>query len=112
MPASYGTTHTATAWCLDPQIAYLTGDFVPGAGRVQDHQADHSVGQGLLRKALHALDCGTLEILVRGLDVDPDALRSDSNQREPDRCRWSDPHRPKGVAFICEPGVRGGQLAA
>jgi THUMP domain-like len=27
------------------------------------------------RQALSALDCGTLEILVRGVQVDPDALR-------------------------------------
>ncbi|HME50061.1 THUMP-like domain-containing protein, partial [Mycobacterium sp.] len=29
----------------------------------------------LLRQALSALDCGALEILVRGVRVDPDALR-------------------------------------
>ena len=28
-----------------------------------------------LRKALAARDCGSLEILVRGVDVDPDELR-------------------------------------
>jgi hypothetical protein len=28
-----------------------------------------------LRQTLGALECGSLEILVRGLDVDPDALR-------------------------------------
>ena len=30
---------------------------------------------GALRSALSARDCGPLEILVRGVDVDPDALR-------------------------------------
>jgi len=29
----------------------------------------------VLRQALSARDCGSLEILVRGVDVDPDALR-------------------------------------
>ena len=29
----------------------------------------------ILRQALSSHDCGALEILVRGVDVDPDALR-------------------------------------
>ena len=57
--------------------------------------------------ALAALDCGPLEILVRGLDVDPDRLRKKL------KLRGSRPLSVvltrigrKGVAFICEPGVR------
>lgn len=60
---------------LDPRIAYLTGDTPPPgvrAFRVIEH--GHFTEKAL-RAALRRHDAGAVEILVRGLDVDPDALR-------------------------------------
>ncbi|CCF64811.1 class I SAM-dependent methyltransferase [Nocardia cyriacigeorgica] len=62
-------------WQLDPRIAYLTGDRVPDGVRgfrVLDRLAFR---EKLLRAELRSRDCGALEILVRGVDVDPDQLR-------------------------------------
>lgn len=60
---------------LDPRIAYLTGDSPPPgirAFRVLDHGR---YSEKALRAALRRHDAGAVEILVRGLDVDPAALR-------------------------------------
>jgi hypothetical protein len=60
---------------LDPRIAYLTGDTRPPdtrAFRVFDHGR---YAEKALRATLRRHDVGSLEILVRGLPVDPDALR-------------------------------------
>jgi hypothetical protein len=60
---------------LDPRIAYLTGDAPPPgvrAFRVLDHGR---YNEKALRALLRTHDVGRLEILVRGVDVDPDALR-------------------------------------
>ncbi|MGW0036572.1 THUMP-like domain-containing protein [Gordonia sp. NPDC003376] len=100
--------HRHRLWQLDPQIAYLTGDEIPlGARGFHILERLDSTGDKVLRKAVAAHDCGSLEILVRGVDVDPDALRKRLKPRG---------SRPlalvltrigrKGVAFICEAGVR------
>ena len=60
---------------LDERIAYLTGDAPPPgvrSFRVLDH-GHYSEKQ--LRDALRRWAAGSVEILVRGLDVDPNALR-------------------------------------
>lgn len=60
---------------LDPRIAYLTGDQPPPgirAFRVLEHG---KYSEKSLRATLRARSVGTLEILVRGLDVDPNTLR-------------------------------------
>ncbi|MEU4739990.1 class I SAM-dependent methyltransferase [Actinosynnema sp. NPDC023658] len=60
---------------LDERIAYLTGPTPPPgvrAFRVVEHG---HYSEKALRSALRAHDVGRLEILVRGLDVDPNALR-------------------------------------
>ncbi|SFS37866.1 THUMP-like domain-containing protein [Saccharopolyspora flava] len=60
---------------LDPRIAYLTGDVPPPgvrAFRVVEHGR---FNEKALRTLLRKHDVGRLEILVRGVDVDPDALR-------------------------------------
>ncbi|MBA8825243.1 hypothetical protein FHX42_002594 [Saccharopolyspora lacisalsi] len=60
---------------LDSRIAYLTGDEPPAgvrAFRVVDHGR---YTEKYLRTLLRRHAVGRLEILVRGLDVDPDALR-------------------------------------
>ncbi|MDT8915729.1 THUMP-like domain-containing protein [Amycolatopsis sp. PS_44_ISF1] len=61
-------------WQLDERIAYLTGDTPPPgrAFRVLEHGP---FTEKALRSTLRRLEVGRLEILVRGLDVDPDALR-------------------------------------
>ncbi|GAB2744559.1 hypothetical protein GCM10027174_17850 [Salinifilum aidingensis] len=60
---------------LDPRIAFLTGDAparATRAFRVLDHGPYREKS---LRSALREHGVGSLEILVRGVDVDPDALR-------------------------------------
>ncbi|NNH72510.1 SAM-dependent methyltransferase [Nocardia uniformis] len=63
-------------WQLDPRIAYLTGDTVPEGVRGFRilHRMDYK--EKPLRAELHRRDCGPLEILTRGVDIDPDALRT------------------------------------
>ena len=60
---------------LDPRIAYLTGDRPPAGTRAFRVLEQVRHGDKHLRAALRRHDVGRLEILVRGLDVDPDALR-------------------------------------
>ena len=62
-------------WQLDPDIAYLTGDRLPDGVRGFEILERLPMREKMLRQALSARDCGALEILVRGVDVDPDALR-------------------------------------
>ena len=51
----------------------------------------------VLRQALSARDCGALEILVRGVDVDPDALRRRLRPRGASAAVAGDhPHRIRG----------------
>lgn len=62
-------------WQLDERIAYLTGDTPPPgirAFRVVEH--GHYTEKSL-RSLLRVHGVGRLEILVRGLDVDPNTLR-------------------------------------
>lgn len=68
---------------LDERIAYLTGDSPPPgvrAFRVLDHG---HYSEKELRAALRRHDAGAVEILVRGLDVDPNALRPRLRLRGP-----------------------------
>lgn len=68
-------------WQLDPRIAYVTGDTVPDGARGHRVLEELKYTDKALKQALTALDCGPLEILVRGVDVDPDALRRKLKQR-------------------------------
>ncbi|MEU2030236.1 THUMP-like domain-containing protein [Nocardia amamiensis] len=63
-------------WQLDPRIAYLTGDAVPEGVRGFRILDRLDYREKSLRAELHRRDCGPLEILTRGVDIDPDALRS------------------------------------
>ncbi|WP_405491251.1 THUMP-like domain-containing protein [Nocardia sp. NBC_00511] len=63
-------------WQLDPRIAYLTGDTVPEGMRGFRILARMDFKEKPLRAELHRRDCGPLEILTRGVDLDPDALRA------------------------------------
>jgi hypothetical protein len=62
-------------WQLDPHIAYLSGDQLPTGVRGFEVVRQLPFNERRLRQALTAADCGSLEVLVRGADVDPDALR-------------------------------------
>jgi hypothetical protein len=69
----YGARHGL--WRLDEHLAYLSGDARPPgvrAFRVLEHG---HYGEKTLRRTLAARGVGRVEILVRGLDVDPNALR-------------------------------------
>jgi hypothetical protein len=60
---------------LDPRIAYLTGDRPPPgirAFRVLEHGR---YSEKVLRQALARREASSVEILVRGVDVDPAVLR-------------------------------------
>ena len=70
----YATRHGL--WQLDADIAYLTGDRVPAGVRGFEILDRLPLREKALRQALASHDCGPLEILVRGVDVDPDALRT------------------------------------
>jgi hypothetical protein len=69
----YATRHGL--WQLDADIAYLSGDEVPVGVRGFEVLEQLPLREKTLRQALSARDCGVLEILVRGVDVDPDLLR-------------------------------------
>ncbi|MGH3632659.1 MAG: THUMP-like domain-containing protein [Mycobacterium sp.] len=69
----YGARHGL--WQLDPDIAYLSGDRLPPGVRGFEVLQQLPLNERRLGRALSALHCGSLEILVRGVDVDPDALR-------------------------------------
>lgn len=63
-------------WQLDPAIAYLSGDELPSGTRGFEVIEQIPYNDKRLRQALSALAASAVEILVRGVDVDPDALRS------------------------------------
>lgn len=69
---------------LDERIAYLTGDRPPPgvrAFRVREHG---KYSEKALRATLRRLGVGRVEILVRGLDVDPNTLRRRLRPRGPE----------------------------
>lgn len=69
----YGARHGL--WQLDADIAYLSGDRLPAGVRGFEVLDALAFDERRLRQALSALDCGVVEILVRGVRVDPDVLR-------------------------------------
>lgn len=95
-------------WQLDPRIAYLTGDSVPDG--VNGFRVIERIkySEKTLRRALADHGCGSVEILVRGIDVDPAVLRPKLKLKGDvplsvvitriDRA---------GVAFICAPRAPG-----
>ena len=60
-------------WMLDERIAYLTGDRLPSG--TSGFRLLEQVPVKKLKAALAAHGAGSVEILVRGVDVDPDQLR-------------------------------------
>ncbi|MDV8000534.1 THUMP-like domain-containing protein [Rhodococcus sp. IEGM 1408] len=60
---------------LDPRIAHLTGPRVPDGYTGFEVLQRCRLDRKELRRVLRERDCGSLEILVRGVDNDPDVLR-------------------------------------
>ncbi|MCP2255812.1 hypothetical protein LY13_004594 [Prauserella aidingensis] len=69
----YGARHGL--WQLDERIAYLTGDEPPPGVRAFRVLEFGRYSEKELRAMLRRHDVGRVEILVRGLDVDPNTLR-------------------------------------
>jgi hypothetical protein len=95
-------------WQLDANIAYLSGDQLPSGIRGFEVLEQLAFDERRLRQALTALDCGTLEILVRGVDVDPDALRRRLALRGSQSLavvitRVGSGAAARGTAFVCRP---------
>ncbi|OFJ54732.1 SAM-dependent methyltransferase [Mycolicibacterium grossiae] len=95
-------------WQLDPDIAYLSGDELPSGVRGFEVLERIDYGERRLRDALAARDVGTVEILVRGVDVDPDALRRRLKVRGSASCsvvitRLGTGARSRSVAYLCAP---------
>lgn len=63
-------------WQLDPAIAYLSGDELPSGTRGFEVIEQIAYNKKRLRQALSAHGASAVEILVRGVDIDPDALRA------------------------------------
>jgi SAM-dependent methyltransferase len=95
-------------WQLDPHIAYLSGDRLPEKVRGFEVFEELNYSERRLRQALSARDVGAVEILVRGVDIDPDTLRARL------RLRGSQPAAvviarigtgaaSRATAFICRP---------
>lgn len=95
-------------WQLDPDIAYLSGAELPDGVRGFEVMAAVDFRERVLRQELSARDVGALEILVRGLDVDPDALRIRLRLRGSQRLalvvtRIGTGGSSRALAYICRP---------
>jgi hypothetical protein len=95
-------------WQLDPEIAYLSGDQLPSGVRGFEVLDQVAYSEKRLRHALSVLDTGALEILVRGVDVDPDALRrrlrcNGSTARTVVITRIGAGSAARAVAYLCRP---------
>lgn len=95
-------------WQLDADIAYLSGDRLPD--RVRGFEVLDQIGysEKRLRQALAAHDAGAVEILVRGVDVDPDLLRRRLKLRGAQQVsvvltRIGSGTASRATAFICRP---------
>jgi hypothetical protein len=95
-------------WQLDRDIAYLSGDRLPDGVRGFEVLEELGYSERRLRQALSARDVGAVEILVRGVDVDPDTLRSrlrlrGSLQVSVVIARIGSGAASRATAFICRP---------
>ncbi|KWX67700.1 SAM-dependent methyltransferase [Mycobacterium sp. NAZ190054] len=95
-------------WQLDPDIAYLSGDRLPDGVRGFEVLEQVAFGERHLRQALSGHDAGAVEILVRGVDVDPDALRARLRLRGSAHVtvvitRLGSGAASRATAFICRP---------
>jgi hypothetical protein len=95
-------------WQLDAHIAYLSGNDLPPGVRGFEVLEQLAFDERRLRQALGALGCGSLEILVRGVDVDPDALRRrlavhGNRPLTVVVTRLGSGSAARGTAYICRP---------
>jgi hypothetical protein len=95
-------------WQLDGAIAYLTGDDLPDGVRGFEVMAQLDYSERTLRQELSARDVGAVEILVRGVGVDPDVLRPRLRLRGSQRLsvvitRIGTGSAGRPVAFVCRP---------
>lgn len=102
----YGARHGL--WQLDPDIAYLSGDELPAGLRGFEVLEQLPYSEKRLRQVLSARDCGACEILVRGLDVDPDVLRRRLRLRGGQSLsvvltRIGAQQAARAIAFVCRP---------
>ncbi|KQY10338.1 SAM-dependent methyltransferase [Mycobacterium sp. Root135] len=102
----YGARHGL--WQLDPAIAYLSGDELPTGVRGFEVMAEFGLTERTLRQELSARDVGALEILVRGVSVDPDELRTRLRLRGSQRLslvitRIGAGSASRSVVYLCRP---------
>ncbi len=102
----YGTKHGL--WQLDPDIAYLSGDRLPDGVRGFEVLEQMPFSERHLRQTLSARAVGAVEILLRGVDIDPDALRSRLRLRGTAQAsvvvvRLGSGVTSRTTAFICRP---------
>jgi hypothetical protein len=95
-------------WQLDPDIAYLSGDQLPDSVRGFEVLEELNYSERRLRQTLSARDVGAVEILVRGVGVDPDALRTRMRLRGSQSVsvvitRIGSGAASRATAFICRP---------
>jgi hypothetical protein len=95
-------------WQLDADIAYLSGDRLPKNVRGFEVLEELNYSERRLRQALSARDVGAVEILVRGVGVDPDALRARLRLRGSQPvsvviARIGSGAASRATAFICRP---------
>lgn len=94
-------------WQLDERIAHLSGDALPAG--IAGFEVIEQVSLKKVRATLGRLDCGSVEILVRGVEVSPDQLRKQW------KLRGSRPLavvitriKRSATAFVCHPRTVGG----
>ncbi|WP_032403130.1 THUMP-like domain-containing protein [Rhodococcoides fascians] len=93
-------------WQLDPRIAYLTGDTVPAGVRGFRVLEQSKFSEKVLRQQLNRMDCGSVEILVRGVDVDPAILRPKLKLRGSVALSVVITRIDRSaVSFVCAPGA-------
>lgn len=97
-------------WQLDPDVAYLTGDSLPRGVRGFEVIEQTPLREKALRQVLSDLNCGMLEILVRGVEVDPDVLRrrlrpSGSEALTLVVMRVGSGNDSRATAFVCRPAI-------
>ncbi|MGO4443037.1 class I SAM-dependent methyltransferase [Mycobacterium sp. 2YAF39] len=95
-------------WQLDPDIAYLSGDRLPPGVRGFEVLEELAYSERRLRQVLSGRDTGAVEILVRGVDVDPDTLRRRLRLRGTQAVsvvitRLGAGAASRATAFICRP---------
>lgn len=89
---------------IDPRIAYLTGERIPEG--TSGFPFIEKVPLKRLKSVLKSYDAGSLEILVRGVEVDPDQLRKKM------KLKGTRPFAviitrigSQGIALLCQPRV-------